>query len=260
MAEKTRCPQCGFNASSALECPRCGVVFAKYRKGESSPTPGPVREDPRDRRGLTPPPKRFTLLPWLVGLVAVIAVIAAFDAPRREEVKPDATPQREERPTPAAPDPSSQPALEPDWVPLETTDDGFSPETVQAPQPSVSASYTWYEGASGFQRGIEEAEREGKALAIYFYTDWCPYCRELESELLNRAKVEESLKYLVKIRVNPESGARERSLANAYGVRGYPSFFIQSTPGATPQKIRRTDRDGLKSPEEFVSTLERAAR
>ena len=43
-------------------------------------------------------------------------------------------------------------------------------------------------------------------------------------------------------------------------LRGYPSFFIQSTPGATPQKIRRSDRDGLKSPEEFVSTLERAAR
>lgn len=125
--------------------------------------------------------------------------------------------------------------------------------------PTKTPSLTWYEGASGFQQGIEEAEREGKTLAVYFYTDWCGYCRQLESELLNRVKVEEFLKYLVKIRVNPESGSRERSLANAYGVRGYPSFFIQSTPGSTPQKIRRTDRGGLKSPEEFVSTLERAA-
>ncbi len=127
------------------------------------------------------------------------------------------------------------------------------------PKKLATPSYTWYEGANGFERGIEEAQQEGKALAVYFYTDWCPYCRELERDLLSRAKVEDFLKYLVKIRVNPESGRRERLLANEYGVHGYPSFFIQSAPGATPRKIRRTDRDGLKSPEDFVATLERAA-
>lgn len=109
-------------------------------------------------------------------------------------------------------------------------------------------------------QGVDQARREGKAMAVYFYTDWCPYCRELESELLGRAKVEEFLKYLVKVKVNPEKGARERSLADAYGVGGYPSFYIQSAPEAKPKKIRRGTRSGLKSPEEFVATLEQAAR
>lgn len=220
----------------------------------------------------TPQPKRITLLPWLVGLVALIAVVVGFDTWRQEGATPessipesklpvgnDPTPvQRNQRPDLTAsipestPNPGSQPA------PFYLAD----PEVVQDPdlQLALTASYTWYEGASGFQRGVGEAQREGKALAVYFYTDWCPYCRELESELLSRAKVEDFLKYLVKIRINPESGSRERVVANEYGVRGYPSFFIQSAPGATPRKIRRTNRDGLMSPEAFVETLDRATR
>ena len=124
---------------------------------------------------------------------------------------------------------------------------------------AASVDYSWFEGAAGFQRGVEEAQREGKALVVYFYTDWCPYCRELEGELLGRAGVEDFLKHLVKIRINPEAGPYERAIADRYGVRGYPSFFVQ--PGITdrPQKIRRTTGDRLKSPEEFVATLRQAA-
>jgi len=122
----------------------------------------------------------------------------------------------------------------------------------------ATVNYSWYEGATGYRLGVEEAQRDGKALAIYFYTDWCPYCKELERDLLSRAAVEDFLKSKVKIRVNPEQGANERAVANKYGVRGYPSFFIQTDIGSPPRKIQRTRGERLKTPEEFVASLERA--
>ncbi len=259
-ARATECPHCGFTGPSASECPRCGIVFDKFRNAERSLAPGSVLDTSRIGSQRPSDPRRFTLLPWLVGVIAVIAVVAGFDASRQESPAPP-----EPRPLPTNPPPArdATPALQPTRpVPaaIEPIPD-FDPVPEQAAEPQriATPSYTWYEGASGFERGIEEAQQEGKALAVYFYTDWCPYCRELERDLLTRAKVEDFLKYLVKIRVNPESGRRERLLANEYGVRGYPSFFIQSAPGTAPRKISRTHRDRLKSPEEFVASLERAA-
>ena len=256
----TECPHCGFIGPSKSECPRCGIVFEKIREVEAPMVPGAMGDTPRVNSRSTVGPKQFTLLPWLVGLIAVVAVVAGFDASRQESPVPEPS-----RPVPTNPRPAER--VSPSLVPIRpvaaTADQLAAPEPLPepavGPQRIVTPSYTWYEGASGFERGIEEAQREGKPLAVYFYTDWCPYCRELERDLLSRAKVEDFLKYLVKIRVNPENGRRERLLANEYGVKGYPSFFIQSAPGATPRKIRRSDRDGLKSPEEFVATLERAA-
>jgi len=260
----TECPHCGFVGPSISECPRCGIVFERIREVEASMAPGARTDTRRNDSRSAADPRRFTLLPWLVGLIAVVAVVVGFDASRQENPVPEpsrqvpadpplADPPAAEEPSPTLP-PASPIAATPD--PIATPEP--PPEPAAEPQRLATASYSWYEGASGFERGIEEAQREGKALAVYFYTDWCPYCRELERDLLSRAKVEDFLKYLVKIRVNPENGRRERLLANEYGVKGYPSFFIQSAPGATPRKIRRSDRDGLKSPEDFVATLEKA--
>ena len=199
-----------------------------------------------------------------VPLLFLVAVVVGFDASRQESPVPEPSRQVPTNQPPADPPPADEPLPTlPSAQPVAATPDPITtaeplPEQAAEPQRLATPSYSWYEGASGFERGIEEAQREGKALAVYFYTDWCPYCRELERELLSRAKVEDFLKYLVKIRVNPESGRRERLLANEYGVNGYPSFFIQSGPGAAPRKIRRAGRDGLKSPEDFVATLEKA--
>jgi len=270
-APSTSCPRCGFDGPSDSECSRCGIVYAKIRQGEGLSASASTKRAPQAAGGPGTEPTRFTLLPWLIALLAVFAVAAGFDALRQGDPAPGETqrlsadpPTTEVAPLVVEPVRSVVPATDPmpDLEATWTSVDGPDVLAEPAPEPPrvVTPSYSWYEGASGFERGVEESKREGKVLAVYFYTDWCPYCRELDRELLTRAKVEEFLKYLVKIRVNPESGRRERMLANEYGVRGYPSFFIQSTPDAAPSKIRRTSSDGLKSPEEFVATLERAAR
>lgn len=124
-------------------------------------------------------------------------------------------------------------------------------------------STEWYEGAEGYRQGLEHARLEGRPMAVYFRTDWCPYCRQLETSLLSTAEVENYLRYLVKVRINPEKGSVERQLASQYRVRGYPAFFVHVDVDQSPRKVSRTTvADGerrLMTPEEFVRTVRRAA-
>ena len=271
MTEASACPRCAWQGQAAAECPQCGIVFAKVRQTPHSRTPASTH--PREPSAADPPPRRFTLLPWLLCLLAVVSWITVIDSSRHEDGAP---PRPTSAPGPDAPqDARARPPVEPrsaDHQPAPTAATELVSPIIEDPaiaapdDPTISSaplatpSFTWHEGANGFVQGVEEARREGKPMAVYFYTDWCPYCRELEAELLGRAKVEDFLKHLVKIRVNPEKGTYERALADRYGVQGYPSFFIQPTPQASPRKIRRTDRNGLLTPEAFVANLERAAR
>ena len=122
----------------------------------------------------------------------------------------------------------------------------------------------WRDGAAGYRQAAAEAAQHGRPMLIYFRTDWCPYCREFERELLSSSEVEGYLTKLARARINPETGADEESLASIYGVNGYPALFLQRAPGEPPLRISRTARgpDGaprLKTAAEFIATLQQAA-
>jgi thiol-disulfide isomerase/thioredoxin len=260
------CPHCGAEVPALPECVRCGIVFAKYRP---SPRPRSTVEVTATR------PDSRPLAPWLavLGLVIVVAVVSSR---RGDQPQPAAIP-----PQAAAPQPISETAQEPvskaAQEPASTADlwnqnDDFVLEAEPDPEPLTasaadfealaSVGYDWFENASGFRSGLELAVAESRPIAVYFYTDWCGYCRQFERELLTRARVEDFTKYLVKVRVNPESGLQEREIARQYGVRGYPSFFVQASANAKPRKIRQHKRVGgdwvLQTPRDFVTTLKRA--
>jgi len=123
------------------------------------------------------------------------------------------------------------------------------------PEPDTA----WFEGAKGFANGLAQAEATNQPVLVYFYTDWCGYCRQLESRLLETPGVEDYTQYLVKIRINPERGAYERQLAGRYGVAGYPSVFVHRPGSPRPQKVGRMiverGKRRLMTPAEFVDML-----
>ncbi len=92
-------------------------------------------------------------------------------------------------------------------------------------KPSVPVD-RWLYGAAGYARAVELQRELNVPLVVYFYTDWCSYCRTLDSQYLPSAPVQDYLRGVVKVRINPEQGLAERALAQRYGVNGYPSFFI----------------------------------
>ena len=95
----------------------------------------------------------------------------------------------------------------------------------------------WFYGAAGYARAVESQRELNVPLVVYFYADWCPYCRTLDSEYLPSAPVQDYLRGVVKVRINPEHGVAERALATRYGVKGYPSFFVMRHSAARPVSV-----------------------
>ena len=54
---------------------------------------------------------------------------------------------------------------------------------------NASLDEQWLQNASGYKRALE-LQRELKVpLIVYFYTDWCPYCHDLDTEYLSSPQV-----------------------------------------------------------------------
>lgn len=130
----------------------------------------------------------------------------------------------------------------------------------ETPAPASGGTFAWHEDAKGFELALDEALKTETPLAVYFYTDWCGYCRQLEREVLYRAETEDYMRNVTKVRINPENGHTEGAIARRYGVVGFPSFFMHPGPGHEAKKLTgRVKRDGewqMQTPEEFVETMQ----
>ena len=98
----------------------------------------------------------------------------------------------------------------------------------------------WLSNARGYEAASRELSTKRRPMLVYFYTDWCGYCRRLEGKVLATESGRKSLEDVLKVRINPESGRDEALLAGQYRVRGYPTLLVVSPEGVarrarTPQ-------------------------
>ena len=126
--------------------------------------------------------------------------------------------------------------------------------------PSTNAQYPrWLHGATGFAKAIELQRELNVSLVVYFYTDWCPYCRTLDEQYLSAPSVHRALQRSIAVRINPEYGPEERQIAERYGVVGYPTFLIMDNESAPPRNIQPFRRNGNHlTPEQFARACEKA--
>ena len=123
---------------------------------------------------------------------------------------------------------------------------------------------TWLQGAEGLFGAIEslQGERKGAPMVVYFYTDWCGYCRQFERELLGTVPVRQYFQDVLAVRINPEAGSREREIAKYYGVNGYPAFFVHSGRSRTLSRVERMrveqGQPRLMTPDEFIAAVRAA--
>lgn len=119
------------------------------------------------------------------------------------------------------------------------------------------------QGSAGFREAAVRSKASGKPLFLYFYTDWCGYCRQFEQELLSRAEVIAALAEYEPVAINPEKGDEAAALGNSYGVQSYPALLVQLPGPQGPARVRRTVAESgaqrLMTPQEFVRSLNAAA-
>ncbi len=253
------CPRCQSQWVDDGECLTCGVVVSKYL---AMPVIArPKEPTPRPRSG-----SRSTLVTALLVALAISGSIFVADAIRRQAEPVDRLGEARQAPRSleartdlrVATADASHPVVTRVLPAGYSTDD--SPPPTEAEAEALTPDFSWYEGAEGMNRAVQEAREDGRPIAVYFYTDWCGYCRQLERDLLERAKVEDFMKYMTKVRINPEKSPNNRFIAQRYGVSGFPTFFVHTDGETGPTKVSRMIRDGgeyrLKTQDEFIDSLQ----
>jgi thioredoxin-related protein len=89
--------------------------------------------------------------------------------------------------------------------------------------------------------GIAEAKKSNKKILLDVYTDWCKWCKKLDTEVYVDPKVAEYLsKAYIPVKLNAESGAkvnykgknlREIDIAQVFGVNSYPTIIFLDSKG-----------------------------
>ncbi|WP_455209997.1 thioredoxin family protein [Kaarinaea lacus] len=115
----------------------------------------------------------------------------------------------------------------------------------------------WHENAAGYQSALQTQSRTGKPLALFFHTDWCASCKQLRKNVLASDMFNQFLPNVIPVKINPEAGPLERTIAKRFNVIGYPTFLLVS---ANPQQIIPIRRTSNIKPLAFVQACQSALR
>jgi len=136
------------------------------------------------------------------------------------------------------------------WCYAEDSQASDLPSSLSTPDEVLAISQWsdgWYQGASGYDQAIEEYKRTNKPMVVYLSVGWCPYCRKFEKEVLASPLVQDMMRGMIKVNIDPESGSRANAIAFQYGIRGFPSFFLHP-----PQPAGAVQLYAAATPEKFV--------
>lgn len=103
----------------------------------------------------------------------------------------------------------------------------------------------WY----SYDEGMALGKRQGEKIYLYFWTEWCAFCKKMEKETLSKSLVASFLnKNFISIKVNSD---KEKETASLYYVRGFPTSWFLKEDG---QKI--SNLPGYVPPDMFLRILE----
>lgn len=81
----------------------------------------------------------------------------------------------------------------------------------------------------GYDAAVAESKSTGKLMMIDFYTDWCGWCKKLDSDTYPAPEVVKQSENFIPIKLNAEKDADGIRLAKKFKVDGYPTIlFIDS--------------------------------
>jgi thioredoxin-related protein len=129
----------------------------------------------------------------------------------------------------------------------------------------VSSSYIFaaeLDGWVNFDKGMEKAAKEDKAVLVDFYTDWCHWCKVMDEKTFSDTQVAKKLKErFVAIKLNAEKADQSvtyqnkqytnAELTRSFGVTGYPALAFLDSNGDPITII-----PGFVPADQFINILE----
>lgn len=106
----------------------------------------------------------------------------------------------------------------------------------------------WFAG--NLAQATAKAAEQESLVFVEFYTDWCSWCRRLESETLTDPEVRRGLADFITIRLNAEKDGA--AAASEFNVESYPTMIFIDPSGEEVERIV-----GYLPPDKFLSEVER---
>jgi thioredoxin-related protein len=94
------------------------------------------------------------------------------------------------------------------------------------PAPGWSAAGVDWQG---LEAGLAAGRNQNRKILLYFYADWCGYCKEMDQKTFSDPAVIRYLNHhFVPVRVNAD---RDAAAASRYGVRALPLTWFMGADG-----------------------------
>ncbi len=110
------------------------------------------------------------------------------------------------------------------------------------------ATAVWFQG--DLDAAVAAARQRGTLVMVEFYTDWCNWCRRLDTDTFRRADVQHELAELVALKANADTDGAQ--LAARFGVDSYPTMIFLDPDGNEVDRIL-----GYLPPDKFAQRLKK---
>lgn len=124
----------------------------------------------------------------------------------------------------------------------------------EAPAPEGPRGIAFEKGTPAWADVLAKAKAQGKPAFVDFSTEWCGWCRRLETDTFSQASVGEVMKGFVNVTLDAEKGEGPE-LAKRFGIDGYPVMVVVDAAGEEVDRIV-----GYLPPEEFTEEAQRILR
>lgn len=85
-----------------------------------------------------------------------------------------------------------------------------------------------------FEEAKKIAKATGKGIMVDFYTDWCHYCKQLDSDVFSAKEFKEAAKDFVLVKINAEE---QTQIASYYRVTGYRCIVFMNKEGVEVHRV-----------------------
>ena len=100
-----------------------------------------------------------------------------------------------------------------------------------------------------FEDALKLAKSQHKPIMVDFYTDWCGWCKKLDSDTYSDPKVRAAAEKFVCVKIDAE---KESALARKYGVAGFPTIIFLDRDGNLISRIT-----GYLPPDQFLANIKK---
>src|SRR5579871_5569456 len=114
-----------------------------------------------------------------------------------------------------------------------------------------AAGITW---TKGYSAAKHDAKTSGKLIMIDFYTDWCVWCKKLDSDTYPAKEVVDQSGKFVPVKLDAEKDAEGVRLAKKFKIDGYPTVLFIDADENLAYKIV-----GFEPAKDFAASMGKAA-